>query len=76
MSEGSGGEGSGPTPVFWPGEFHGLCSPRSRKESDTTERLSLYGILTHSPQEKHFDEYDKMLSFQEEGKLSKDTIRK
>ena len=33
-----------PTPVFWPGEFHGLCSPRGRKVSDTTERLS----LTHS----------------------------
>ena len=30
-----------PTPVFWPGEFHGLCSPWGRKESDTTERLSL-----------------------------------
>ena len=30
-----------PTPVFWPGEFHGLCSPWSHKESDTTERLSL-----------------------------------
>ena len=26
-----------PTPVFLPGEFHGLYS---RKESDTTERLS------------------------------------
>ena len=24
-----------------PGEVHGLCSPRDRKESDTTERLSL-----------------------------------
>ena len=24
------------TPVFWPGEFHGLYSPWSRKESDTT----------------------------------------
>ena len=21
-----------PTPVFWPGEFHGLCSPRGCKE--------------------------------------------
>ena len=31
-----------PTPVFWPGEFHGLCSSWGRKESDTTERLSLY----------------------------------
>ena len=29
-----------PTPVFWPGEFHGLY-PWSHKESDTTERLSL-----------------------------------
>ena len=30
-----------PTPVFWPGEFHGLYSPWSCKESDTTELLSL-----------------------------------
>ena len=30
-----------PTPVFWPGEFHGLYSPWGRKESDMTERLSL-----------------------------------
>ena len=29
-----------PTPVFWPGEFHGLYSPWGRKELDTTERLS------------------------------------
>ena len=29
-----------PTPVFWPGEFHGLCSPWGCKESDTTGRLS------------------------------------
>ena len=29
------------SPVFWPGEFHGLYSPWSRKESDKTERLSL-----------------------------------
>ena len=26
-----------PTPVFWPGEFHGLYSPWGHKESDTTE---------------------------------------
>ena len=26
-----------PTPVFWPGEFHGLYSPWSHEESDTTE---------------------------------------
>ena len=29
-----------PTPVFWPGEFHGLHSPWGLKESDTTEQLS------------------------------------
>ena len=26
-----------PTPVFWPGEFHGLYSPWGRKESNMTE---------------------------------------
>ena len=30
-----------PTPVFWPGEFHGLYSPWGCKESDMTEWLSL-----------------------------------
>ena len=29
------------TPLFWPGAFHGLFSPRGHKELDTTERLSL-----------------------------------
>ena len=29
------------TPIFWPGEFHGLYSPWGGKQSDTTERLSL-----------------------------------
>ena len=29
------------TPVFWPGEFHGLYSPWGPKELDSTERLSL-----------------------------------
>ena len=28
------------TPVFWPGEFHGLYSPWVHKESDMIERLS------------------------------------
>ena len=37
-----------PTPVFRPGEFHGLYSPWGRKESDTTERLSL-SLLSFSP---------------------------
>ena len=35
----------GPLPVSWPGEVRGLCSPRGRKESDTTEGLSLCCVL-------------------------------
>ena len=31
-----------PTPVFWPGEFHGLYSPLGLKELDTNEQLSLH----------------------------------
>ena len=34
------------TPVFWPGEFHGLYSPWVRKELDTTERISLSLFLS------------------------------
>ena len=35
------GEGNWlPTPVFWPGEFHGLDGPWGRTEADTTEQLS------------------------------------
>ena len=30
-------EGKLSTPVFWPGEFHGLYSPWSCKELDMTE---------------------------------------
>ena len=30
-----------PTPVFWPGESHGLYSPWDCKELDRTEQLSL-----------------------------------
>ncbi|MES7679644.1 hypothetical protein U6K38_12225, partial [Cutibacterium acnes] len=33
------------TPVFCPGEFHGLYSPWGHKELDTTEQLSLYVFL-------------------------------
>jgi len=36
----SPGEGKGS--VFWPGELHGLYSPWGCKESDMTERLSLF----------------------------------
>ena len=38
-----------PTPVFWPGEFHGLYSPRGHKESDTIEQLSLLARITRGP---------------------------
>ena len=34
-----------PTPVFSPGEYHGPYSSWGHKESDTTERLSLFMIL-------------------------------
>ena len=37
-----------PSPVFWPGEFHGLYSPWGHKESDTTEWLSLWLFIDHS----------------------------
>ena len=30
-----------PTPVFWPGESHGLYFPWAGKKSDTTEQISL-----------------------------------
>ena len=44
----SPGEGKGlPTPVFWPGESHGLYSLPGHKESDTTERPSLSLYLCH-----------------------------
>ena len=36
-----------PTPVFWPGEFHGQYSPWGRKESDLTEQLSLSLYLVY-----------------------------
>ena len=34
-----------PTPVFWPGEFHGPYRPCGRKESNITEQLSLSECL-------------------------------
>ena len=36
-----------PTPVFWPGEFHGLYSPWGRQELDPTKWLSLHFISLH-----------------------------
>ena len=32
--------------VFWPGEFHGLYSPRDHKESEMTEQLSLFNCFS------------------------------
>ena len=43
-----------PTPVFCPGEFHGLYSPWGHKESDTTEWLSLSHLPPRPPQKKTF----------------------
>ena len=33
-------KGKATTPVFWPGEFHGLYSPWGHKELGMTEQLS------------------------------------
>ena len=38
-----------PTPVFWPGKFHGPYSPWGGKESDTTEGLSLHSTELMEP---------------------------
>ena len=43
-----------PTPVFWPGEFHGLYSPWGCKESDTTEWPSLYKQYMEKWMATHF----------------------
>ena len=42
------------TPVFWPGEFHGLYSPWGCKELDMTEQLSLH--FTSENQKKSYTE--------------------
>ena len=42
-----------PTPVFWPGEFHGLYSSRGRKELDMTERFSLSFFISVGPMVKN-----------------------
>ena len=39
-------KGKATAPIFWPGEFQGLCSPWSHKESDTTERLCVFFSLS------------------------------
>ena len=37
-------KGKATTAVFWPGEFHGLYSPCGHKESDTTDKFSLFKL--------------------------------
>ena len=37
-----------PTPAFWPAKFQGLYNPWGRKESDTTEQLSLNFTHLHT----------------------------
>ena len=43
-----------PTPVFWPGEFHGLYSPWGLKESDMTETFT--SLKTQGQVKFHFTE--------------------
>ena len=38
-----------PTPVFWPGECHGLYSPLSHKESDMTSLHSKVALVVKNP---------------------------
>ena len=45
-----------PTPIFWPGEFHGLYSPCGCKKSGTTEQLSLL-LICYLPICSLFKEY-------------------
>ena len=45
-------KGKATTPVFWPGEFHGLYSPWGCKELDMTGHTLLYKYLAqHLPQQ-------------------------
>ena len=44
-----------PTPVFWPREFNGLCSPWGHKELDKTEWLSLSLVM-----ERHMEELERL----------------
>ena len=43
------------TPVFWPGEFHGLTSPWGHKESDMFEQLSF--SLSLKPISYHIEKH-------------------
>ena len=43
-----------PTPVFWPGEFHGLDRPWVLKESDTNEWFSPHFIIYINNKAKYY----------------------
>ena len=49
------------TPIFWPGEFHGLYSLWGCKESDTTEQLSLTSLTKAEDIKKRWQEYTEEL---------------
>ena len=51
-----------PTPVFWPGEFHGLYSPWRGNESDTTERLSLHKARLNTEQSQAWEDREQAFS--------------
>ena len=48
-------KGMATTPVFWPGEFHGLNSPWGHKESDMFEQLSF--SLSLKPISYHIEKH-------------------
>ena len=50
-----------PTPVFWPGEFHGLYSPWGHKESDMTEQLSLCRFVNKFYKTKFLESFPTIL---------------
>ena len=53
-----------PTPVFWPGEFHGLYSPWGHKESDMTEWLSHTHTNTHKSKDRFSRSFSHLWLFQ------------
>ena len=54
-----------PTPVFWPGEFHGLYSSWGCKELDTTECLSLSLFIVLEPLHQEGVPYDSVIYIQD-----------